>query len=177
LHSPYLAGLWLEGLWYTLSWYRHERERTERPKDYIAPSWSWASINAGVNWLIQLPSTYIKRRVEILEAVVEHVGDPFGQVSHGWISVTGPLVEKVSPLETGQTTFLDDIYPDYPREHPPVKVDCLLLGERTSSRTEYYFLLLVISPKYPNVYERYGVGRKRSSFLSEQLQERIITII
>jgi hypothetical protein len=108
--------------------------------------------------------------------VVEQVGDPFGQVSHGWIRVTGPLVENISSSETGRTTFLDDIYPDYPREHPPVKVDCLLLGERFSG-TEYYFLLLVTNPKDPSVYERYGMGKRSSSISSEQLQERTITII
>ncbi|KAH8600172.1 heterokaryon incompatibility protein-domain-containing protein, partial [Bisporella sp. PMI_857] len=43
LCSPYLAGLWLEGLWYTLSWFRPDHEGGERPKDYIAPSWSWCS--------------------------------------------------------------------------------------------------------------------------------------
>jgi hypothetical protein len=117
------------------------------------------------------------KRVEILDAVVENVGDPFGQVSHGWIRVKGPLVENVSPLRTGQTAFLDDICPDYPQEHPPPKFDCLLLGERTSSWTEYYFLLLVISPKDPNVYVRYGVGTKKSEISSEQLQERTITIV
>lgn len=101
LCSPYLAGLWLEGLWYTLSWYRDRRLETERPKDYIAPSWSWASLNAGVDWLIQLPRSSIMKRVEILDAVVENIGDPFGQVSHGWIRVKGPLVENVSPLRTG----------------------------------------------------------------------------
>jgi hypothetical protein len=177
LCSPYLAGLWLEGLWYTLSWYRHDRESIERPKEYIAPSWSWVSINAGVNWLIQLPGYSIKKRVEIRDAVVEHVGDPFGQVSHGWVRVTGPFVETVSLSKTGQTAFLDDIYPDYPRETPPLAVHCLLLGERTSSWTENYFLLLVISSKDPNVYERYGMGSKRSDISSEQWQEKTITII
>ena len=118
-----------------------------------------------------------RKRVEILDAVVENVDDPSGQVSHGWIRVTGPLVENVSPWETGETTFLDDIYPDYPREHPPVKVDCLLLVEQTPGCTVYYFLLLVTSPKDPNVYERYGMGIKSSSISPEQLQERTITII
>jgi len=109
-----------------------------------------------------------RKRVEILDAVVENVDDPSGQVSHGWIRVTGPLVENVSPLETGETTFLDDIYPDYPREHPPVKVDCLLLSE-LYGWTEYYFLLLATSPKDSNVYERYGMGTKTSRISSEQL--------
>jgi hypothetical protein len=83
LCSPYLAGLWLEGLWYTLSWCRNGQEIIERPKNYIAPSWSWAAINAGVDWLILSTRTSTKKRVEILDAVVDHAGDAFGQVTHG----------------------------------------------------------------------------------------------
>ena len=67
------------------------------------------------------------KSVEILDAVVDHVGDAFGQVTHGWIRVRGPLVENVSP--TG--FFLDQVYPDYPLEAPPEKVHCLLLGDST----------------------------------------------
>jgi hypothetical protein len=146
LCSPYLAGLWLEGLWYTLSWYRGERRSTGRPKNYIAPSWSWAAINARVFWLIRSPGISIKKHVEILDAVVDYVGDAFGQVSHGWVKLTGPLVENIPPLTNGLTAFLDKIYPDYPLEDPPEKVHCLLLGERTSPFIRNYFLVLVISP-------------------------------
>jgi hypothetical protein len=175
LCSPYLAGLWLEGLWYGLSWFRRGSQSTERPKNYIAPSWSWASINAGVDWHIFAPGTLEKKRVEILDAVVDPVGDAFGQVSHGWVKLTGPLVENISPLTNGPTAFLDRIDPDYPLEHPPEKVHCLLLGE-SPLNVRSYFLLLVISSKNSNVYERYGMGSKWSR-TSEQWQEKTITII
>ncbi|PMD50972.1 HET-domain-containing protein [Hyaloscypha bicolor E] len=175
LCSPYLAGLWLEGLWYTLSWYRRERQSTERPKNYIAPSWSWAAINAGVFWLM-VPSGDIVKRVEIIDAMVDLVGDPFGQVSHGWIRVTGLLVENVSPLTKFPKAVLDLILPDYPLEPPPEKVHCLLLGERTFPYIRNYYLLLVISSKDLNVYERYGMGTTEFGTF-EHWQEKTITII
>ena len=141
LHSTYLAGLWLEGLWYTLSWYRRKRDCAERPKDYIAPSWSWASTNAEVDWHEQR-SRFIEKRVEILDAVVEYVGDPFGQVSHGWICVRGPLVENVSLSDTGQIAFLDFMYPDYLGESPPAEVHCLLLfTSRLYTDKKFFFSL------------------------------------
>jgi hypothetical protein len=175
LCSPYLAGLWFEGLWYTLSWYRSGPQSTERLKNYIAPSWSWASINAGVLWRISPPAfSGTKKCVEILDSVVDPVGDAFGQVSHGWVKLTGPLVENISPLTHGPTAFLNMIDPDYLWEHPPEKVHCLLLGERPSSI--WFFLLLVISSKDSNVYERYGMGSKLYG-TSEQWQEKTITII
>jgi hypothetical protein len=176
LCSPYLAGLWLEGLWHTLSWCRNGQESIERPKNYIAPSWSWAAINAGVDWLILSTRTSTKKRVEILGAVVDHAGDAFGQVTHGWIRVTGPLVENVSPLTNGPTSFLGRIYPDYPLEAPPEEVHCLLLGESTSAVIVYYFLLLITSSKDSNVYERYGMGTAKDH-RSEQWLEKTITII
>lgn len=126
---------------------------------------------------MQLPDQGIKKRVEIQDAVVEHIGDPFGQVSHGWIRVTEPLVEYVSPSKIDQTTFLDRIYPDYSQEPPPDKVDCLPLGEETSPQTKNYFPLLVISSKDPNMYERYGMGLNNSAISSDQWQERVVTII
>lgn len=183
---PYLAGLWLEGLWYTLSWCRQEGGREcrgiERPKDYIAPSWSWASVNAGVHWLITVPTTRsIQQRVSIQDAVVKHGNDPFGLVSDGWIRVTGPFNENVDPSTFGKSFPSDDVYPDYPQEFPPGKVYCLLLGERHPTdrfRLERYLLLLVISSKDPNAYERWGMAARHSDNTSEQQwQEKTITII
>jgi len=179
LCCPYLAGLWLEGLWYTLSWYRPGGREVERPEDYIAPSWSWASVNAGVSWLIGLPITNsAQQKVAIQDAVVKHGNDPFGQVSDGWIRVTGPFIENVDPSTLGKT--LDYVYPDYPHETPPGKVHCLLLGEKIVSDNfgvERYFLLLVTSSKGPNMYERWGMRLTFSAITSEQWQEKTITII
>jgi hypothetical protein len=82
LQTPYLAGLWLEGLRYGLSWFRLGGVfKVERLKEYIAPSWSWASVNYAVNWRIQLPSYGYIRRVNIHDAAVDHDLDPFGRVT------------------------------------------------------------------------------------------------
>ncbi|KAE9367236.1 HET-domain-containing protein [Stipitochalara longipes BDJ] len=181
LCSPYLAGLWLEGLWYTLCWFRRlEIESIEKPKDYIAPSWSWCSVNSDVNFLITWPSITAIKRVEVLDAFVQPIGDPFGQVSRGWICLRGHIAENLFQLRTLGHGREYTIYPDYPREPPPPNIYWLLLGEtalRVSGPLEYYFLLVVISSIDSNVYERWGMGATRSAFVSEQWPEKTITII
>lgn len=44
----YLAGLWSDTLPQALLW--HPQPRSERLQPYIAPSWSWASVNRSVQW-------------------------------------------------------------------------------------------------------------------------------
>jgi hypothetical protein len=139
-----------------------------------------------VDWHEQR-SRFIEKRVEILDAVVEHVGDPFGQVSHGWICVKGPLVENVSLSDTGQTAFLDFTYPDYLGESPPAEVHCLLLFTSRLYTDKKFFLLLIVRLKDPTAYERYGTGLINSKergmgsnltgLSAENWLEKTITII
>jgi hypothetical protein len=61
-----------------LLWYKGERESAERTKDYIAPSWSWCSINTGIRFLVNDPAAWYKSMIKILDAAVEPISDPFG---------------------------------------------------------------------------------------------------
>jgi hypothetical protein len=170
LKSPYLAGLWQEGLWYTLSWVCCKRDgEARRSEQYIAPSWSWASVNAPVRWLIQSPGIWkIVQLLKIEDAAVEHDQDPFGQVSYGYIRVTGHVLlnQSVAGRRSAELGIIDL---DYPRDSP-VRVDCILMGERKtwgdSGKAEVYFLLVAVSSKDPNVYERHGIahGFSRANF-------------
>ncbi|KAL0470187.1 HET domain protein pin-c3 [Neurospora intermedia] len=50
-HFPcarYVAGLWSSRLKEELFWEVEDKSRARRPADYVAPSWSWASIKGGV---------------------------------------------------------------------------------------------------------------------------------
>ncbi|KAN0091688.1 HET domain containing protein [Hyaloscypha variabilis] len=174
LRSPYLAGLWLEGLWYTLLWYNPQHESVERTKDYIAPSWSWCSINTGTRFFVRFPGA-LKIRVTILDAAVEPISDPFGQVFRGWIQVRGRLAENLLPSIAPQTTTDYFMYPDYPREPPPSHLYWLLCAE-TNFKSKAYFLILIASPTAQDSYERWGVGIIRSGSMLNLLQEKTITI-
>jgi len=46
--TDYLAGLWRENLLSQCLWRVWDSEKTSRPQNYRAPSWSWASINGAI---------------------------------------------------------------------------------------------------------------------------------
>ncbi|KAK8091988.1 HET-domain-containing protein [Apiospora hydei] len=89
--SPqYLAGLWSDNLLEGLAWQRSsaypERPRGGRYADYLAPSWSWVSMNAQVDYKQFRYGGYDYQPLADIEEVntVPHVGsDPFGRVRSG----------------------------------------------------------------------------------------------
>ena len=46
--GEYLAGLWLDNLQHDLLWHMADGAQSPRPKEYRAPSWSWASVEGPV---------------------------------------------------------------------------------------------------------------------------------
>lgn len=50
-NADYLAGHWKQGLFHSLLWEVAGSESIRRPREYIAPSWSWAFIQNALVWL------------------------------------------------------------------------------------------------------------------------------
>lgn len=87
--DDYLAGIWRRDLVRSLCWsmcYRdYQKWRYESP-EYIAPSWSWASVHASISYRAVLGN--FRSAVEIVGASTSLLGnDPFGEVSSGEIKV------------------------------------------------------------------------------------------
>ncbi|KAF1811671.1 HET-domain-containing protein [Eremomyces bilateralis CBS 781.70] len=113
-NNGYLAGLWRSDLLVQLLWAaNHERhfistEGPEKPRQYRAPSWSWAAVNGPVVY-------YVARRIseglevwmEILEASTTALygGDLFMQLSGGYIVVKGVLSTTSTTLKRSGTQF------------------------------------------------------------------------
>jgi hypothetical protein len=75
----------------------------------------------------------VKQKVTIEGAVVEHGLDPFGQLSYGWIRVTGPFIEDQQLWDDYDDWILKPIFLDFPSEYAhgtSVLIGRLLLGER-----------------------------------------------
>jgi hypothetical protein len=93
-NETYLAGLFRGNLIRHLCWTSQTCTRAHlrsRPQAYIAPSWSWASI-LGPSFLgIELSDGATSEMAEVLDAETTPIGDPFGQVSHGYIRLRGRL--------------------------------------------------------------------------------------
>lgn len=65
--AKYLAGLWSDTLPQSLMW--EARNRSERIRPYIAPSWSWASVTGPVSWpLQQYFDTQDRTRLQIIDS-------------------------------------------------------------------------------------------------------------
>lgn len=89
-NDEYLAGLWRSRLPRDLLWYTsHPRNDNEHP-EYVAPSWSWASMDGEVTWFEDEVGLGLRPLIEIISAHVEQAkANPFGQVKSGSISLAG----------------------------------------------------------------------------------------
>jgi hypothetical protein len=93
INYTYVAGLWLEDIHAGLLWL------TEgtccRNKEYVAPSWSWACLTR-LETDIDIPLSHDPQsiRMKIAEIVRVDVstvgGDPYGQVTSGFLRIRGP---------------------------------------------------------------------------------------
>jgi len=100
LEVGYLAGLWSYQISKTLLW--RTANPTERPKSYVAPTWSWASMKRGVH-IFTHGAGFNDSLVEIIHAEVEHLAqkNPYGAVTGGHVRVKGPLVEAMMVKKPG----------------------------------------------------------------------------
>lgn len=88
--DDYLAGHWRRELERSLFW-RVETESGSghpgRVKEYRAPSWSWASVNASTKFqFAEIDMGDVPTTIQIVEASVDVDGEnPFGCITHGTI--------------------------------------------------------------------------------------------
>lgn len=89
--TKYLAGLWSDTLPQSLIW--EARNRSERIRPYIAPSWSWASVTGPVYWpLQQYFDTRDRTRLEIIDYICSPAGpNKYGALKDARLIVKGVL--------------------------------------------------------------------------------------
>lgn len=95
--GQYWAGLWgfdfeLQLLWYTTAhWKAEQWIEGRRPRHYVAPSWSWASVIG----LTELPgglySSIVCLPAKIISIHTEPIDDPMGGVRGGHLRIQGCL--------------------------------------------------------------------------------------
>lgn len=126
----YLAGLWEQHLPSDMAWcvnrdfvWAEEVEgRTQydpsillristakachpRSKEYIAPSWSWASVRDPVNFS---PFEFKRSLCKILHSQTEPVGSSeYGQISSGFLIIQAPLLESRCSFESNADRLID----------------------------------------------------------------------
>ena len=91
LGDRYVAGLWQQCFPSQLLW-NYDSPGT-RPRDYRAPSWSWASVNPQIDRGLLPGRTYdVGILAQVIDVKIEYPGqDTTGQVTGGYLRLSGPL--------------------------------------------------------------------------------------
>jgi Heterokaryon incompatibility protein (HET) len=91
--DQFLVGLWRKQLWRDLLWWVKKPEIAARPKNFAAPSWSWASIIAPISYDLRGDDSarHIEQCIEVLHAEAE--SDQTLPVLHGKLILRGRIVE------------------------------------------------------------------------------------
>jgi hypothetical protein len=97
--GKYLAGLWEEELIPSLLWRMAKcspRLGSPQVRKYIAPSWSWASVDGEVAFKLgssTMPGSF-QQKITIETNEIQLAGsDEYGQVKNGWLVVCGKIRE------------------------------------------------------------------------------------
>ncbi|KAJ4404941.1 hypothetical protein N0V85_004774 [Neurospora sp. IMI 360204] len=86
----YHAGLWSLHLRSSLLW--HSGKPSIPAKDFIAPSWSWASVGTPVQWFDADDFDGLAEVLQVDVTLVSHE-NPFGPVTKGTIRLNGPMCQ------------------------------------------------------------------------------------
>ncbi|KAF3043498.1 hypothetical protein E8E12_009752 [Didymella heteroderae] len=102
MNDTYVAGLWKNEIVSQLDWSVHERHRKfTHPTGYIAPSWSWASVGAKIQFparhMTSIPNEMLPL-VQVVEAFVDPEFDEFGALRGGRLLVRGLLGKAVTAV-------------------------------------------------------------------------------
>lgn len=100
----YLAGLWRNGLSYDLVWSATDRA-PRRGGKYLAPSWSWASIPAGITVARPYIWPYPQPVADVLDAQTQAVDDAFGAIAGGFIRIRARLCVATSTIWASDTIY------------------------------------------------------------------------
>jgi hypothetical protein len=143
-HGPsdgYLAGLWQSSLPSHLLWTTEKVRKTQKGKEstvipsryklYVAPSWSWASIEGKISlkWcqLNYDPKDYLTR-MEGAEVIWSVASARFGEVDSGSLRLSGPLasalweVQDSASLASPMAAKITHIFPSHLDRHMSVSI-------------------------------------------------------
>ncbi|CAO2655586.1 Nn.00g043890.m01.CDS01 [Neocucurbitaria sp. VM-36] len=180
-NDTYVAGFWRIHLHYELlwSWDKHKKNPVKQkfhpPEQYVAPSWSWASMKAGDiwwprSWDLDFPE---EPAFEILDVVCSPVGsNVFGAISNGSIYARGKLrqvQERVSPernnRKVSRTVSSQALVAsvDFDEEGPePTEIWCfpVLCAVKSSAFHSNTVRAMLLTPTglEPDEYRRVGIA-------------------
>ncbi|KAI2621887.1 heterokaryon incompatibility protein-domain-containing protein [Hypomontagnella submonticulosa] len=99
--QTYLAGLWSGTLAQDLLWETRDQDAFKpRPRNWVAPSWSWASAGSPVDFTWRRNVEHLQLKVTIEEASCKYTnGNPFSRATEGRIRITGQLEQATIEIK------------------------------------------------------------------------------
>ncbi|KAK1705344.1 heterokaryon incompatibility protein-domain-containing protein [Colletotrichum lupini] len=200
----YLAGLWHKQLERSLLWRQGgaldiflPKSQKSRPEKWVAPSWSWASVQGSVDFAFAQTGESL---VDIIgaETTLNSPGNPYGRVTSGSLTISGPCLATRAAGSHGKDSdgprwlnykdewvgyiFLDA--DQYSQEHHEVlrSQDTLyflgLRSERHPEQVGENVRGLILMERSPSLFYRVGafLDRGKSSWF-EGAEKRTLTIL
>jgi hypothetical protein len=151
-----IAGLWLARLWDGLLW-ATSTDSTDKPQrhpEYIAPSWSWASLDGPV-WFVGHDTSELHTYVypnQLKDFLIQTASESKGKLINGFIKVQGYAPSLAIHIDDAESAFT--------RLHDEYNIRCVFDVDEEVSRKEIVFpLLLRLSPEHDLPLEEYLYGQ------------------
>ena len=107
-NGTYYAGLWWEDMASGMLWFRGRAAELNKPSEYLAPSWSWASLNGWTLAYEDQPTKMTLPNVVFRECYLESKNDDKrGAIRTGWLDLSAPVVKLVQREVPKSWTFHD----------------------------------------------------------------------
>ena len=109
--GTYYAGLWWEDMASGMLWFRGRAAELNKPSEYLAPSWSWVSLNGWTLIYEDQPAKTALPNVLFRECRLEYKSDdddPYGAITSGWLDLSAPVVKLVQREVPDRWMFDDD---------------------------------------------------------------------
>lgn len=105
----YVAGLWKETLLEDMLWVCEAHPSYARPSEYLAPTFSWASITGPVSFPEFDPNSTYHTTVVDVHTSLNNSNNPLGEVIDGYVTLEGPVFQasfsRLNGLETPLLKF------------------------------------------------------------------------
>ncbi|TBU27627.1 heterokaryon incompatibility protein-domain-containing protein [Dichomitus squalens] len=113
--TQYLAGLWRDTLLADLLWSKRVRSDIPRPREYRAPSWSWAAVDGQVEAgaiSVRSGKGLHLAHVVTCDITLKNAEIPYGEVIAGKLTLRSPVVACAWNLKTPNLLYRIDSLPD-----------------------------------------------------------------
>ncbi|KAJ8065680.1 hypothetical protein OCU04_006352 [Sclerotinia nivalis] len=188
LNDIYLAGLWRTEFVDQLIWHA---KWGSRPREYQAPSWSWASVNGEISLALILPHTKYHIEIDSVQVTPASSVDDTGFILEGHFQARGLLIRDtlvkhpryndyslvgndnhtimqvqpdalVNEDETSVVVLPILTYSENPRHYGLCRFHALLLQKRTGSPNGFYTRIGHMESENSFIQNEKGLGFEKS---------------